>query len=160
MSVSLPPRLAAVWQRLPFRAMLLVVLFLFIVKERYPFSNFPMYSNVDEEADILYVTDQADAALPMDAVFRTGSGTAKKMYKKELSTISKAAGRKLETATPEDRAAAGRAVMATIVERIRPKAMPASVSQLRLYRKTFRLKDGRLAHLEPERLVELPVPTP
>lgn len=160
MTISLPPQLAAAWQRLPFRAMLLVVLFLFLVKERYPFSNFPMYSKVDEEADIVYVTDQADQALPMDAVFRTGSGTAKKMYKKELSTLAKKAGRKLETATPEDRAAAGRAVMTTIVERIRPKAMPAGVSQLRFYRKTFRLEDGGLAQLEPERLAELPVPAP
>ena len=159
MSLPLPPRLHAIWQRLPFRAMLLLVLFLFIVKERYPFSNFPMYSNVDEEADILYVTDQADRALPMDAVFRTGSGTSKKMYKKELNALTKTTGRKLEEATPEDRATAGRAVMATIVERIRPKAMPAGVTHLRFYRKTFRLEDGGLAHLEPERLAELPVPT-
>jgi hypothetical protein len=147
MSLSLPPRLHAIWQRLPFRAMLLLVLFLFIMK-------------VDEEADILYVTDQADQALPMDAVFRTGSGTSKKMYKKELNALTKTAGRKLEDATPEDRAAAGRAVMTTIVERIRPKAMPAGVTHLRFYRKTFRMEDGGLAHLEPERLAEFPVPTP
>lgn len=140
--------------------MLLLVLFLFMVKERYPFSNFPMYSNVDEEADILYVTDQADQALPMDAVFRTGSGTSKKMYKKELNALTKTAGRKLEDATAEDRAAAGRAVMTTIVERIRPKAMPSGVTHLRFYRKTFRLGDGGLAHLEPERLAEFSVPNP
>lgn len=140
--------------------MLLVVLFLFIVKERYPFSNFPMYSNVDEEADILYVTDQADNALPMDAVFRTGSGTSKKMYKKELNALTKATGRKLEDATLEDRSAAGRAVMNTIMERIRPKNMPAGVTHLRFYRKTFRLEESGLAQLEPERLAELPVPAP
>ena len=158
MSPSLPTRLHAIWQRLPFRAMLLLVLFLFIAKERYPFSNFPMYSNVDEEADILYVTDQADQALPMDAVFRTGSGTSKKMYKKELNALTKTTGRKLEEATPEDRATAGRAVMTTILERIRTKHMPPSVTHLRFYRKTFRLEDGGLAHLEPERLAEFPVP--
>lgn len=160
MSISLPPRLDAIWQRLPFRALLLVVLFLFVVKERYPFSNFPMYSNLDKEADILYVTDQADQALPMDSVFRTGSGTSKKMYKKELNSLTKTTGRKLEVATPEDRAAAGRAVMATILERIRPKNLPAGVTHLRLYRKTFRLENGGLAHLEPEFLAEFPVPTP
>ena len=156
----LPPRLAVIWQRLPFRAMLCVVLFLFVVKERYPFSNFPMYSNLDAEADILYVTDQADQAVPMDAVFRTGSGTSKKMYKKELNALTKTTGRKLEDATPEDRALAGRAVMGTLVERLRPQKMPSGVTQLRLYRKTFRMEDTGLAHLEPERLAEVLVPTP
>ncbi len=160
MRLSPPPRLAAIWQRLPFRAMLLVVLFLFLVKERYPFSNFPMYSRVDAEADILYVTDQEDQALPMDALFRTGSGTAKKMYKSELNVITKNAGRDLKTATVEDRISAGRVTMDTIWKRIRLKEMPAGVSQLRLYRKTFRLEDGRIAHLKPERLAELPFPAP
>lgn len=140
--------------------MLLVVLFLFFVKEQYPFSNFPMYSNLDAEADILYVTDQAGQALPMDAVFRTGSGTAKKMYKKELTAITKTTGRKLEDATPGDRSAAGRAVMVTLMERIRPKQMPSGVTHLVFYRKTFRLEDGGLAHLEPERLAEFPMPSP
>ena len=160
MHLNLPPFLAAIWKGLPFRPMLLVVLFLFIVKERYPFSNFPMYSNLDAEADILYVTDQADQALPMDAVFRTGSGTSKKMYKKELNAFTKTTGRKLEDAKPEDRLTAGRAVMDTLAERIRPQKMPSGVTALRLYRKTFRLENGALAQLAPERLAEVPVPTP
>ncbi len=160
MRLSLPPRFIAFWQRLPFRAMLLVVLFLFLVKERYPFSNFPMYSNLDEEADILYVTDQEDRALPMDAVFRTGSGTSKKMYKKEVNTQVKATGRKLASTTPEDRATAGRAVMDTLITRVRRKHLPASATHFRLYRKTFRLQDGGLSQLPPERLAEIPVPAP
>lgn len=156
-----PPTFTALttfWRAVPFRAMLLLVLFLFFVKERYPFSNFPMYADLDEEASILYITDQADQALPMASVFRTGSGTSKKMFKKELNVVTKTAGRKLENATAEDRAAAGHAVMTTILERLRPNRMPAAVSHLRLYRKIFRLQDGGLAHLEPERLVERPVP--
>lgn len=158
MSPSKFPALTTFWQAVPFRSMLLLVLFLFFVRERYPFSNFPMYADLDEEASILYVTDQADQALPMDRVFRTGSGTSKKMFKKELNVITKTAGRKLANSTPQDRAAAGQAMMATIIKRIRPQQMPAAVSQLRLYRKVFRLGDTGLAHLEPERLVELPLP--
>jgi len=150
--------LQALWQQLPFRAMLLVVVGLFFVKEQYPFSNFPMYSKVDQEADILYITDQTDQALPMDAVFRTGSGTSKKMYKKELTAVTHATGRKLDDATPEDRATAGRAVMTTLMKRTRSSQMPPNVSQLRFYRKTFRLENGTLAHLEPERLAAFPFP--
>ena len=158
MSPPTSAALATIWQAVPFRPMLLLVLFLFFVKERYPFSNFPMYADLDEEASILYITDQTDQALRMASVFRTGSGTSKKMFKKELNVVTKTAGRKLGEATAEDRAAAGRAVMATIVQRVRPNRMPATVSHLRLYRKIFRLQDGGLAHLEPERLVELPAP--
>jgi hypothetical protein len=149
--------LIRIWRAAPFGPMLLLVLFLFVVKERYPFSNFPMYSNLDHEADIIYITGQADQALPMEKVFRTGSGTTKKMYKKELNALTKTTGRKLVHATAEDRAEAGRAVMATMLHRIRYKHMPPGVSQLRLYRKTFRLEETGLAHLEPERLVEQPL---
>ena len=146
--------LATVWSRIPFRAVVVVVGLLFVVKEQYPFSNFPMYSKVDEEADIVYVTDQGDRAVPMDAVFRTGSGTAKKMYKKELTALARAGGRKLEEATGEERAAAGRAVLETLGERLRVKALPPGAVGLRLYRQTFRLENGALARLAPERLAE------
>jgi hypothetical protein len=149
--------LIKIWRAVPFGPMFVLVLFLFGVKEYYPFSDFPMYSNLDHEADIIYLTDQADQALPMQKVFRTGSGTAKKMYKKELNALTKTTGRKLVHATAEDRAAAGRAVMATMLHRIRFWQMPPGVSQLRLYRKTFRLGENGAAPLEPERLVEQPL---
>jgi hypothetical protein len=149
--------LSRVWQGLPFRPMLLLVLFLFGVREYYPFSNFPMYSNLDKQADIIYITDQADEALPMESVFRTGSGTTKKMYKRELNALTKTTGRKLVHATAEDRAAAGRAVMATMLHRIRYSQVPPGVSQLRLYRKTFRLGENGPGHPGPERLVEQPL---
>ncbi len=143
------------WRRIPFFPCVAVVGLLFGLKERYPFSNFPMYSNVDVEADIVYVTDQSDRALPMDAVFRTGSGTAKKMYKKELMAVVGAGGRKLKAATAEDRAAAGRAVLGTLGPRVRAKALPPEALGLRLYRLTFRLENGALAQLAPEQLAEL-----
>ncbi|MDB6137752.1 MAG: hypothetical protein JWO94_824, partial [Verrucomicrobiaceae bacterium] len=76
--------LRALWFRVPFRHMIPVVITLFIVKEQFPFSNFPMYSNFDTEADVIFITDQNDHVLPMDKVFRSGSSTAKKAYKKEL----------------------------------------------------------------------------
>lgn len=149
------PAWAWCWRRIPFFPVVAVVGVLLAVKECYPFSNFPMYSNVDVEADIVYVTDQRDRALAMDAVFRTGSGTAKKMYKRELTAVAGAGGRKLEGATAEDRAAAGRAVMGTLGSRVRAKELPPEAVGLRLYRQTFRLENGALAQLAPERLAEL-----
>lgn len=148
------------WQRLPFRTTLLVVIGLYLIKERYPFSNFPMYSKVDEEADILYVTDQADRSLAMKKVFDLGSGSAKKIYKKELATLTAAPVTRIDKIAKSARLAAGQAVMATVIARIQPKDLPAGVTGLRLYRQTFRLANSGLTHLAPELLAEQALPTP
>ena len=55
------------WFRPPFPAMLLLVLALYLIREEFPFSNFPMYSNISEEADVTFVTDQNNQPLPMKA---------------------------------------------------------------------------------------------
>ena len=85
-------RLQAFWHRLPFRHLTVLVIALLVIKEQFPFSNFPMYSNFDSEADVVYIANQNGDPLAMDEVFRSGSSTAKKAYKKELGKLTKAAG--------------------------------------------------------------------
>ena len=64
-----------------------------------------MYSNFDTEADVIFVTDQKDRVLPMEKVFRSGSSTAKKAYKKELGKITAKTKRDTKQATAPERAA-------------------------------------------------------
>ena len=138
MNPKLRQGLCRIWSRLPFRAMTVMVIALFVIKEEFPFSNFPMYSNISEEADVAYVTDQNDKPLPMKALFKTSSGSTKKMYKKELGTLTNKHGRDSEEASAEERAEAGKAVLDSLTPRLIRKAVPPGTTALRLYVRTFR----------------------
>lgn len=155
MSATFKTRLATIWRNTPFREMTLLVLALFIIKERFPFSNFPMYSNIDDKADVVFVTDQNDKPLPMKAVFKTSSGSSKKMLNTEIKKLTNPHGRDSADATPEELQAAGKAVMVTLKERLRRDAMPPETTMLRFYRKTFRAGELGVGKETPQLLAEV-----
>ena len=142
------------WERLPFRHMTVLVVALFVIKEQFPFSNFPMYSNFDSEADVIYIADQQGNALAMDEVFRSGSSTAKKAYKKELGKITNAQKRDTKEASPTERAQAGAIVLGDWFANMKRERLPSGTTAVRLYRRTFELKDGKLGDDTPELLAE------
>jgi hypothetical protein len=139
--------------------MMLLVLSLYLIKEEFPFSNFPMYSNVSEEADVTFITDQNDNPLPMKALFKTSSGSSKKMYKKELGTLTNASGRDSDHATAEERALAGRAVLDSLLPRLISKAVPPGTTALRFQLRTFRAGVDPDNGPAPEKLAEQSLPT-
>ena len=147
--------LKTIWQRLPFRHMTALIVALFVIKEQFPFSNFPMYSNFDNEADVIFVTDQNDEPVPMDQVFRTGSAATKKTYKGELARIVNPLGRDTNDATAEERAAAGLIALKGLQKRIKPGSLAEGTSALKIYRRTFRLEGDQFIDLEPEQLAEV-----
>lgn len=146
--------LRAIWLRVPFRHMTTLVIALFVIKEQFPFSNFPMYSNFDEEADVIFVANQNDQPVPMSKVFRTGSAQTKKTYKAELGKLTASHHRDSKLATPSERAQAGGIVLSELIKRIKPGVLPAKTTSLRLYRRTFALKDDILSDTAPERIAE------
>ena len=154
----LPSWLHTVWEKIPFRAMTMVVILLYVVKEQFPFSNFPMYSNFDTEADVIFIADQKGDPLPMDEVFRSGSSTAKKAYKKELGKIVTPSKRDSKQSTLAERQQAGTIVLGDWHENMKRDRLPAGTTAIRLYRRTFELKDdGKLADDTPELLAEKPL---
>ena len=154
MKDKIPSWLRRVWEKTPFRQMTLLVLALFIIKERFPFSNFPMYSNISEEADVAFVTDQNDKPVAMKDVFKTGSATAKKMYRKELSVLTQPKGRDSEHATPDERKLAGKAVLDSMMPRLIKKAVPADATAMRFHLRTFRAGGGKITDMPSELLAE------
>ena len=150
----MPAHLRALWSRVPFRHMIPIVILLFIVKEQFPFSNFPMYSNFDTEADVIFVTDQGDHVLSMDKVFRSGSSTAKKAYKKELGKITAKSNRDSTQSTAPERIAAGKIVLGDWMANIKPNSLTPETKAVRLYRRTFELVNGKLSDRAPELLAE------
>ena len=147
-------RLRAFWPKVPFRHMTAMVVALFVIKEQFPFSNFPMYSNFDTEADVVYIADQKGSPVSMDAVFRSGSSTAKKAYKKELGKLTQPSKRDTKEATASERAAAGKIVLGDWYSNMRKERLPAGTTAIRIYRRTFELKNGKLSDDTPELLAE------
>lgn len=91
---------------------------LVIIGDKYPLSNFPMYSNLgkieDTSADLMLITNEADRPLPMSKLFDVGSAQGKKRFE---SILQKVAGTKeYEDAPPDKRRAAGEAFLAKLWE--------------------------------------------
>ena len=149
--------LRALWLRIPFRHMIALVIALYVIKEQFPFSNFPMYSNFDTQAGVIFVTDQNDRVLAMGKVFGTKSAQTKKTYNGELGRLTNPHKRDSTEATADERAQAGKVVLAGLVKRVRRKEVPAGTSALRLYLRTFMLQDHALSDAPPERLAEQPL---
>jgi len=157
--MNLPPEaIQKIWAYLPFRHMVILVITLLVIREHFPFSNFPMYSNFDNEADVIFVTDQNDQPVPMSKVFRTGSAATKKVYKSELSDLCSPLGRDTDQSLLTERQAAGRVVLAQLKARIKPGILAAEVDALRLYRRTFVLEDGVFREPPFEQLAEVKLP--
>lgn len=150
----MPPFLRTLWNRVPFHHMTVLVVALFLIKEQFPFSNFPMYSNFEPEADVIFVTDQNDGVVAMQKLFGTKSAQTKKTYNGELGRLTNPHHRDTEQATAEERAQAGKVVLAGLIKRLRPKGVPPGTKALRLYRRTFVLKDNVVGDVPPERLAE------
>jgi hypothetical protein len=155
MSGSFKTYLNIIWEKLPFPQMTVLVLALFIIKEQFPFSNFPMYSNISEEADVVYVTNQKDEPLAMKALFRTSSGTSKKKFNTELKKLTNPHGRDSEHATPEELQQAGQIVLSSLVADLERRAVPSGTSALRFYRRTFRAGSGNVGQMPAEKLAEV-----
>lgn len=146
--------LRRVWEKTPFRAMTVLVIALFVIKEQFPFSNFPMYSNFDTEADVIFVTDQNDNPVAMDRVFKSGSAGTKKTWKSKVADIVNPQRRDTKEATAAERAQAGKTVLASMIEKMRVKEVPAGTTALRLYLRTFSLEGDRFIDAAPELLAE------
>ena len=69
--------------RVPFREVWLSVALLLIVGENYPFSNFPMYSSLEEEAVYFVVLNGRGEMLPYVTTFRSRSTYVPKALKAE-----------------------------------------------------------------------------
>jgi hypothetical protein len=97
------------------------------IGEKFPFSPFPMYANVEPTADVLYVTDDQNRPLALSSIFGVGSAQAKKRFEKELQILTKT--RDYEKAAPELLAQAGATFLTTLWKDRKASKLPAEPLQ-------------------------------
>ena len=74
--------------------MVALVVFCLIVDETYPFSDFPMYSNLPDNTLYFYVADGEGEPLPVKNCFGVSASAMKKMYIKRLNKVAEERSRK------------------------------------------------------------------
>lgn len=87
---SSPP--VARWRvvlRHPLTWCLALVVFGEVIRENYPFSNFPMYGEQNPQTDYYFLTDPSGQPLPTAKVTKLTSTKIKKMIAKELKPFAK-----------------------------------------------------------------------
>lgn len=141
--------LALLW-RLPFKRVAALTLMLHLVGEFYPFSNYPMYSRLDDEADLVYVRRIADGRpVPMLAAYGLNTSRAKKIYQSVVDRQVRARGARRAEATPEEMRAAAAYVLEKLAGRMSPgqrQIYPAS--GIELVRVALTNEGGKLRRVE------------
>lgn len=151
------------WRLIPFRHVLVMTAFLSFwgdddFGQQYPFTDFPMYSHLDAESDVLYVTDQADKTLPFHTLFGTKTSTQKKVFISELKKICNPKKRDTRDALPEERKEAGAKMAEKLMPKLKRDRVPAGVTALRFHYKVFRADGDKIAESAPQLVAEQPLP--
>ncbi len=128
---------------LPCKPLLLLVLACLLVREQFPFSNFPMYSSFTNKTFYVYLAD--GAGQPVAAAPSTGLRTSqlKKIYQRELRKEEQSPGRPQARLTTDEKRTAGERVLATLKKSqwVRERSTLPSVT--RLYEVNILFREGR-----------------
>jgi hypothetical protein len=126
--------------RIPFREVWLSVALLLIVGENYPFSNFPMYSSLEEESVYFVVENGRGEMLPYVTNFRSRSTYVPKALKAERRKLEQS-GMSAEAALTQ----AGKNVLLYLVARAEPQKRGEFLRNgLRLIEVRISVEDSRL----------------
>lgn len=99
---ALKNMLVRILRGVPFREVWLSVAALLVIGEQFPFSNFPMYSALDDESFYYVVTDAQGEILPYATVFRFRASHTSKAFRSEFRKLKKSG---LSAEEGKDRAA-------------------------------------------------------
>ena len=90
---------------IPFLAVAALALIMQAAKEFYPFSHYPMYSDLPPSVEYYYLTTCKGELIPQVRFFGFSTSWTKKMLNSRLKTIT--GGRNIDGATPEEIKEAG-----------------------------------------------------
>lgn len=134
-------------RRIPFREVWFSVALLLVVGENYPFSDFPMYSSLDEESVYFVVRTGQGETLPYATSFRSRASFVPKALKSERRKLEKE-GMSSDAALTQ----ASKNILLYLLERAEPQKRDGLLRNgLRLVEIRISVHDSRLA--EEERIL-------
>ena len=134
-------RLLRAARRVPIKLMLSVVFVSLLLREFYPFSWFPMYSNFSGHTWYVYVTDHRDQPIALRERFRVTTPFLKKAYYANLRAAQDS--RSEPSLSPERDAAL--ATLRFVTTEVRPKHAGTPCVGLRLWKVELTRRDREIA---------------
>lgn len=134
-----------------------------VVKENFPFSHYPMYSNFEDETYYVWLAGHGDQPIPAQDLTYIRLGRIKKIYNSGLQDlrdeIGRATGKKprKRDLTAAQRRPSGDRTLQWIYANSRPaaQAVMRESAPLRLYQVDVRLDGGRVVESPAELVGEL-----
>ena len=131
-----------------------------VVKENYPFSHYPMYSNFDDQTYYVWLADGEGNPIASEKLTYHRLGKIKKMYNDDLQEVRTAVGKKVgkkprkRDLTLEQRRGPADATLQCIYDNSRPAAQNVLLESapLRLYQVDIRV-EGNAVVEDPAELV-------
>lgn len=127
------------------------------IKECYPFSNFPMYSSL-EDVWTLQLTNEKNQPLSTQRDFSGDANSIRKLTTSRLRQVQRERNITTINLRPEDWHEAGRRTFQWLLENHEPKAPEAvEANALRLWRKEYTIQNGGFKG-QYTLLIEYPMP--
>lgn len=134
-----------------------------VVKENYPFSHYPMYSNFEDQTYYVWLADHEGEPIAAQKTTYHRLGKIKKIYNEGLQDVRDEVGKKLgkkprkRDLTVGQRRAPGDKTLHWIYDNSRPAAQKIlrESAPLRLYQVDVRLVDNQVVEDPPELVGEL-----
>ena len=153
--------------RHPLFPMAVLIAVCLIVEENYPFSDFPMYSNLSPGSHYFHLTDENDDPLPIKALFGISASEFKKIYHSKLTPMAHELSEqrreriKASELGPTEQANAGDQLLDQLMPRIEGRKwwQENAPTELRLIRTDIHRNDKALSET-PRRITVRKLPAP
>lgn len=140
------------YQLIPLKVMLVLVIWCTLVKEHYPFSHFPMYSKFKTTTYYVYLADKDNKPIPMLKVTGMLTSLLKKINDHELRRHKKQIGKRIADFSWEDRRGPGEATLQFVFKNMSSgaKQQVAPLRPIRLHHVNLQLIDGIIVETDKE----------
>ena len=133
------------------------------VRENFPFTHYPMYSNFEDQTYYVWLADHEDQPIPVEKLTYNRLGRIKKIYNSGLQEVRDEVGAKTgekprkRDLTPAQRRPSGESTLHWIYENSRPAAQETlrGAAPLRLYQVNIRIENNRVVEDPPQLVGEL-----
>jgi hypothetical protein len=124
---------AAIWiLDVRLKALILITLFNFTLKENFPFSNYPMYSRLSSKTYFILVTDDCDRRIPLKSRFGIAADFLKRLFKHEVEIVAADKGCPVRRLTVSDLEAPAQKTLKILLDHAGSNC-PNDIRMLRLY---------------------------
>ncbi len=154
-------KLLSFFQRMPLKTCVLVIVLCLILKENYPFSNFPMYSSFSDHTFFVYIADANDQPIAIEVLTAIRTGRLKKVYDTQLRAIAKKLGKRKREVTVEERHDIGLETLHWFFSSSRDEVKPylKKYKLIKLYHVDITIVDRKVTEQLPQLVAELDLST-